>query len=136
MPFLRNRIGRAALTIALLLSTQLAMAGQFCQSAMMGMSSSCPMDVQGETTHRVAAVDSRTCCDDGVKPVAPCLTATGDLSLAAIASGNAPLLDLAPPVRDRSMTVVVGASSATVPRPTASVGPPLRSYIVFRHFLS
>jgi hypothetical protein len=136
MPFLRNRIGRAALTIALLLSTQLAMAGQFCHSAMTVVPNGCPMDVRGVATHDMAVVDSYSCCDGDAMPASPCVTALGDLSLAAIASGSAPLLDLAPPIRVGSMAVVVGAPSLSAPLPTASVGPPLRSYIVFRRFLS
>ncbi len=137
MPFLRSRIGRAALTLVLLLTTQFAMAGQVCRSAMGGAPDGCPLQVRGEAAHSMsAAMDSPACCGTNLMPATPCLIALGDLSLAAMAPGSAHLLDLALPSRDYSMTASAGASSVSVLLPTASVGPPLPAYIVFHRFLS
>ena len=136
--FLHRRIGRTALTVVLLLATQFAFAGQVCRSVMVGsVPDGRPAHVLGHAAHITAAVaDSPPCCDGVAMPASPCFTALGGMSLAALAPGGAPLLDLAPPIRDRSTAAVTGAFSVSVPLPTTSVGPPLPTYIVFRRFLS
>ncbi len=135
---LHRPIGRTALTMVLLLATQLAFAGQVCRTVMVGsVLDGRPAHVLGQPAHSTAgAMQSHPCCDGVAMPGSPCLTTLDAMSLAALAPGGAPLLDLAPPLRDRSTAAIFGASSISVPLPTTSVGPPLPSYIVFHRFLS
>lgn len=137
MPFLRKRLGRAALTVVLLLTTQLAMAGQVCRAVMTGDAPN------GQVAHvlvraaevSIAVEDSRPCCEATAIPESTCLTALGGMDRIVLASATVPLFDLAPPPCDRPM-VVLDASLAPISPPTHSVGPPLRAYILFSRFLS
>ena len=134
-----SRIGRVAVTMVLLLATQLAFAGQVCRAVMVGsVLDSRPAEVLDQTAHSTAAAaGSRPCCDGCAMPANMCLlTALGDTSVIALPAGGAPLLDLAPPVRDCSTPAIVGTSSVSIPLPATSVGHPPPSYIVFHRFLS
>lgn len=135
---LYRRIGRTALTMVLLLATQLAFAGQVCRGVMVGsVLDGRPAQASGQPAHSTTGAMQPNPCSDGVAMSgSPCLTTLNAMNLAALAPGGAPPLDLAPPRRDRSMAAVLGAASISVPFPTTSVGPPLPSYIVFRRFLS
>ena len=137
MPLLHRPVGRVVLTVVLLLATQLAFAGQLCRAVMMGsVADACPAHALGQAGDLTLAVDLQLCCDCVVIPASTCVTALGDVSLVALASGGAPLADLAPPFRDRSTVAIIGAASGPVLVPTTSVGPPLPSYIIFHRFLS
>ena len=131
-------LGRAALTVVLILASQLAFAGQVCRAVMVEGAPRCSVTHASGRSVAVMGADTHAfpCVDDYQAPVTSCLPAIASKDATVTASGAVPQFDLAPPLRDYPMVAIAGASSAPIPFPTRSVGPPLRIYIFFGRFLS
>ncbi len=136
--FAHRHVGRAVVTVALLLVTQVVFAGQLCAAVMVSHGQGdCPAQVSagaGEVSKVAAALQPYS--GDKTIPASTCLTAFDGMSMVVLQPGGAPLIHLAPPSGDRSTTALANAFSLSVPLPVASAGPPLRAYILFHRFLS
>jgi hypothetical protein len=134
--YTRNRIGHAALTLLLLLATQLAFASQLCAAVTAARASSIPtMNAMAQDASAPAVRSGMApCCDVDASHHAMCVSATGDAAANVLAAGSASLALLSPP-GDRA-GIVADAPSSSASSLTATGGPPLPAYIVFRRFLS
>ena len=138
MGFLHKGTGRAALAVIVLLATQIAFAGQACRAVMLDtLSDGHPAQglVQGHRATLPAQPLPR-CCHDAPGSPSTCIVMPDGVTGGFIAAGGAPLDDLAAPFTYRAPFGFVERSFVTAPLPTATVGPPLPAYIVFRRFLS
>lgn len=135
---LHTRTQRFALLLILLLASQLAVAGQLCQTVMApGMAGDrVPRAVCGPAAHE--GRDAQPCCDDTSIPRPNCPLALAEATQALLASlVNAQVGGAAPPP---SVLAVLPVSDDTTGHvaafPASSAGRVLPVYILYLRFLS
>jgi hypothetical protein len=137
MGFLRKGTGRAAVAVIVLLATQLAFAGQACRAVMLDASADGhPMQGMVHGDSATSPADPLPCCHHASGSPATCVVMPDAVAGGFVIAGGAPLADLAAPSLHVSPFGSIDRSFITVPFPTATVGSPLPSYIVFGRFLS
>lgn len=138
LQILHSRGTRGAMSLLLLLATQLALAGQICQSVMVGgIDGRLPAHVAASAAAPVTS-EAQPCCDRTPVSSIDCPTALvgamnpPDASLVNVHAASSALpmhFVSALPVIDRSARRVVAF-------PAAPAGPALPAYIVYGRFLS
>lgn len=145
LPALHKRIGRTALGVVLLLTTQIVAAGQLCHARTMlgsvdtrgvhAMAEARDLTAAGDAGQPCCAEGAKACCADGAMPAAWCVSAPAPMPT-LMHDGAVPAFDWAAPFADWLAVALPGSSYGVGRVPTFSVGPPLVAYILFHRFLS